>query len=59
MIHVDTEFKPMGDTFKDIDIKINYEIAQGHVPETENVIRTTKEKPEPYIIEFHITLPQK
>ena len=31
-LHVDTEFKPMEDTFKDIDITINYAISQENVP---------------------------
>ena len=31
-IHVDPEFKPMEDTFKDIDITINYAISQENVP---------------------------
>ena len=31
-IHVDPEFKPIEDTFKDIDITINYSTAQENVP---------------------------
>ena len=42
-IYVFPEFKQMADTFKEIDITMNYAIAQGHVTETERIIRTIKE----------------
>ena len=38
-IHVDTEFKPVEDTFKDIDIIMNYSTVQEHVTGIENAIR--------------------
>ena len=37
------EIRPMYDIFKDIDITMNYAIAQGHVTETDRAIRTIKE----------------
>ena len=42
-IYVHSEFKPMEDTFKCIDIKMNYATAQEHVPKIERAIRTIKE----------------
>ena len=40
---MDPEFKPMEDTFKYIDITINYATAQDYVPEIEREIITIKE----------------
>ena len=38
-MHLDLEFKSTGDTFKDINIMMNYTIEQEHVTEIERKIK--------------------
>ena len=43
-IHVDPDFKPMVDIFKDIYITMSYATLQEHVPEIDRAIKIIKER---------------